>query len=522
MTFRRWLPLAVAAPLLVTGCDRFQEAMTAHTDVVARAAGKELKVEEAARFLASDPNIPADPQVVRALAEFWTDYTLLATAIAEDSSLKAVDLEAFLQPAREQMLVFRLRDQVIRADTTFTPQEVQQRWATDGPGAEIHARHILLRVPSEASQAQRDSLRRFADELRQRAAGGADFAALARQFSQDPGSAQQGGDLGFFGRGRMVEPFEQAAFALQDGQVSPVVETPFGYHIIKVEGRRQQALGDQQAAFTQYLKQRAVQDAETRFLDSLASAANVQTAEGAVGVVKEIAANADSRLQGRAGRRPLATYRGGELTAGEFSQFVRTQPEQMRQAFSSATDEQIQDVIKQMTRKELLLAEAERRNLKLTPTQEDSLRTEARQAIRQLTQMTGLTRLAGLKGEQAERAIEEQVRTLLTGAISGQTQLVPLGPLGAALREAYGAEINASTFPKVVAELQKTRPAQAPQTPPGAMPPGAMPPGAAPQGMPPQGMPPQGMPPMPPAGAGEPPQPQPQPQAPAAPQPPQP
>ena len=63
------------------------EAMTAHTDVVARAAGKELRVEEAPQMLAANPQVPADPQVVRALADLWVDYTLLATAVAEDTSL---------------------------------------------------------------------------------------------------------------------------------------------------------------------------------------------------------------------------------------------------------------------------------------------------------------------------------------------------------------------------------------------------------------------------------------------------
>ena len=478
-SFLRPTRFAAAALLFITSaCGGLGEAMTAHTDVVARAGGKELRVQDAAELLAINPQIPAEPQVVRALADLWIDYTLLANAVAEDSSLSTVDLNAFTAPIREQAIVLKLRDRVIRADTVFTEEQMQQRWAAESPGAEIRARHILFRVPGEGSQAQRDSVRALAEQVRQQAAGGADFAALAAQHSAD-GSAAQGGDLGFFGRGRMVAPFEEAAFQLEAGQISPVVETPFGYHVIKVEEKRQPQMGEQREEFRQYLVSQAYATAETAFLDSISSAANVEVQSGGVAAIREIAGRPATPLSGRAASREIATYRGGELTTGEFLEFVRTQSPEVQNMFTTASDEQLQSAIEQLTQKELLLQQATARQVTLSPAEVDSIRSEARQAIQMVVQSAGF-QPAALRAAGAE-GIDEQVKSLLARYLTGQVQLVPLGRFGFILRDLYPSEINEGSFAGVVARATELRgPAAAPQPVPGGQP---MPQGA-PQGAP--------------------------------------
>ena len=100
---------------------------------------------------------------------------------------------------------------------------------------QVQARHILFSLADGISDERKADTRSTAQGILERARGGEDFAALAEEYSQDTGTASNGGDLGFFGRGRMVKPFEEAAFDMEVGQVSDLIETTFGFHIIKVE-----------------------------------------------------------------------------------------------------------------------------------------------------------------------------------------------------------------------------------------------------------------------------------------------
>jgi peptidyl-prolyl cis-trans isomerase D len=103
---------------------------------------------------------------------------------------------------------------------------------------QVHARHILFKLAKDAPPDQVETTRKKAEAARGRLVAGADFAALARELSDDPGSKDRGGELGFFGRGQMVPPFEQAAFSLEPGKISEPVRTDFGFHLLQVEERR--------------------------------------------------------------------------------------------------------------------------------------------------------------------------------------------------------------------------------------------------------------------------------------------
>ena len=144
--------------------------------------------------------------------------------------------------ARTSLEVAKVIDVEVTPKVTVQDAEVstfyQQNLERFKQGDSVHASHILFGVPQDASPEQKNEAKAKAQAALKEVRGGADFATLARAQSQDQGSAPRGGDLGFFPKGQMNPQFEDAAFKLKAGAISPVVETPFGFHIIKVHERR--------------------------------------------------------------------------------------------------------------------------------------------------------------------------------------------------------------------------------------------------------------------------------------------
>lgn len=176
-------------------------------------------------------------------------YVRLAPALFESKvKIKDDELAAWFAANQE---TFRIPEKVslnyIMIDPTSFAKDLQlsdaeiekyyQRHLAEYDVPEqVKVSHILIRVPKDADAAAKAKKKELAEQLLADAKAGKDFAELARKHSDDKASVAKGGDLGYFTRGTMVADFEKAAFALQPGEISAVVETPFGFHIIKAEG----------------------------------------------------------------------------------------------------------------------------------------------------------------------------------------------------------------------------------------------------------------------------------------------
>jgi len=144
----------------------------------------------------------------------------------------------------------------------------------------VQARHVLVRVPEGAPAAQDEAARKKIEAASDRIRKGEDFGAVARQISEDPGTKEKGGELGFFGPGVMAKPFEDAAFALQKGELSQPVRTRFGWHVLQVEAveeARKVPLAEAQADIAREILS---DDAARKLADARAAAALAQMRSG--------------------------------------------------------------------------------------------------------------------------------------------------------------------------------------------------------------------------------------------------
>ena len=203
-----------------------------------------------------------------------------ASPAPTDAELKAFydqHKELFREPERRKLKYLLVEQAKLREKLKPSPAEIKAYY--DGHPDEfpvperVHAQHVLVKVAKDATPAQDAAARKKAEDVLARAKKGEDFAALARQYSDDPGSKANGGDLPPFGRGAMVPPFEQAAFSMQPGEIRGPVKSDFGYHVIKLIGKLpagRQSLEEATPRITSLLTQDQVKAASQRRADELA------------------------------------------------------------------------------------------------------------------------------------------------------------------------------------------------------------------------------------------------------------
>jgi peptidyl-prolyl cis-trans isomerase D len=175
-------------------------------------------------FFVPEDALPRDIAVSPADIKAYYEKNKESYTIPEERRIEYTVFDPKDYQARVKVTEEELRDYYERAKEFYHVSE--ERW---------RASHILIRVEDLADDTAREEKRILAESIADRARKGEDFAALARQYSEDPGSAVKGGDLGYFGSGRMVKPFEDAVMALEEGGVSDVVTTSFGFHIVKLQ-----------------------------------------------------------------------------------------------------------------------------------------------------------------------------------------------------------------------------------------------------------------------------------------------
>ena len=190
-------------------------------------------------------------------------------AFVNNINAQGLTLDFVKEDLKNSLIIQKYLDDVVFGKIVVTPEEVKEAYKQDKLAT---VRHILFLTRGK-SKSEKEKIRKKAEEILARARKGEDFAKLAREYSDDPGSRNNGGLYKDFARGQMVKPFENAAFNLPVGSISDLVKTRYGYHIIKVIKRTKETRPFKQVEgeLYQQLTKIKKQDAIVTLLDSLKS-----------------------------------------------------------------------------------------------------------------------------------------------------------------------------------------------------------------------------------------------------------
>jgi peptidyl-prolyl cis-trans isomerase C len=247
-------------------------------DVLDEMIGRELLLQEGKKHLPADVDQKAQAQIETVKKQFGGDEqfkdTLAQTGITPEEYAKHVHDNVIIQETIRQL---------VDKEVKVTPEEIKSFYDQNPEQfrqpERVRASHILIRVPPNASDDVKKEKRAQIEAARSLVKAGDKFADVARKVSEDPGSAAKGGDLDFFPRGAMVPEFDAAAFSLKTNELSGIITTQFGYHVLLVTDRKaaQTVPFDQvKEELGQFLKQRKGNDVARNHVAELRKTAKVE------------------------------------------------------------------------------------------------------------------------------------------------------------------------------------------------------------------------------------------------------
>jgi hypothetical protein len=448
--------IAVLAVSLVSlaACDGLKEALTAHADVVAKASDRELSVDRLSDLLGkSTLQIPVNRETAGLVADLWTGYQLLALAAAHGDSI--IDPKLIDEATQGITASMRLRRFMDSVGPTLKADPASEATYTQASGSVFVARHILFSFPGGATQQQRDSVKKRAESIRAQVTS-ANFAEMAKKYSGDQGSAVRGGDLGPFPRVEMVKPFGDAVAALKPGDISGLVETNFGYHIIQ-----RPTYAAAKAQYDPMYNETVGQKAESIYVARVDEEAKISIRSSAATDVKAAAKDFAAH---RRDKDVLATFKDGSLTVARFVMWAEMMPPQNRIAYNigQSPDSIVRQFVRSLTRNEVLLKKADSAGIVITPEEQKQLHGEFKNAMLGLWGQLGLDPKAiadaGKSIPEREKIAAERIEGLLDQVMAGQAQAIQVPtPAQSVLALMFETKTTAAGLDRVVERAAKVR-----------------------------------------------------------------
>jgi peptidyl-prolyl cis-trans isomerase C len=240
--------------------------------------GYKLLIQETKARKVAIPDAQVDERIGSLRKQFPTEEAFKQTLTQQQMSVEQLKVDA-----RQDMAIAKLIADEVTPKISVKPEEVVAFYSQNPQhfqqGDRVRASHILITVPKDADAATKAAARTKAEQILKDLKAGKDFATLAKANSQDPGSAANGGDLGYFQKGQMVGPFNDVAFTLKPGAMSDIVETDFGFHIIKVvdkQAGRVVPIEEAKTKIEEFLHEQSREKQTEAFVNSLKAKSKVE------------------------------------------------------------------------------------------------------------------------------------------------------------------------------------------------------------------------------------------------------
>jgi hypothetical protein len=449
---RRTSLVSVAGLLLLVACSAARDAFSPRAETIARANDRTLSVERVAGWVGSSKQVPLEPLALSRLSHVWVDYALFAQALAAGKDLRdSATITAAMWPVVSQLKWERFHDKLV-ASGDLTPHQVDSAYAA---GQFRMFQHILIQLPPNSSSDVDAQKRRRAEQLLPQArSGGARFGQLAARYSDDPGSKIHGGSLGVSTRGQFVPAFEDAAWELGPGEVSPVVKSPFGYHII-----RRPPLAEVRDTFRVRVQDQVALHTDSIYLDSLSIKRKIKPVDRAPEFVRAAVQDLDAS---RTSNRVLVDYRGGSLKVRDFVRWLSAMDPQVMQALPQATDDQIKQFLKAIAQRDLVVQQAESAKVTLTPEDWQQVRSEHDSALAMLGSILSLSPQAlhdsVATPEERRNVAMARVDDYLERVLQGRARYFPVPPaLADMLRDQGRWSVDEAGVRRAVERAQQIR-----------------------------------------------------------------
>lgn len=337
--------LVILAAVAASGCN-VRDAFSGRVGVVAETEHHQLTATELAALMAQGEQIPLRRDVAERIAYVWLEYVLFADRVIDGDSLldSATVLHTFW-PEGDQILIDQYREHLMEERVALDSARVDSAYRA---GELRLIDHVLVRTTPDMSPTDREAARAKAERLHGLAVGGE--WDRANQESEDRGAQRAGGSLGVVHRGEMLPEVDTVAYTLQPGEISDVVESRRGYHVV-----RRRTLPKVRAQFEAAVRQDVEIQAEDDFVRDLLDRWRVRV---------EASAPANIREAGRAPLiamqtpRVLATYRDGRFTTADLTRWLHALPAQLSQGLAGATDDDLHQFASDLVQREILAREA--------------------------------------------------------------------------------------------------------------------------------------------------------------------